>query len=211
MYLGWPGYDDAYSHSHQYMLGPHLLVAPVGSPGDPATKEVWFPPGRWTDIFTGARYSGPAVRTLQVPLDRMPVFARAGAIVPRQDYRPEGDRLPPTRLIVDAYPGRRGAFTLYEDAGDGLAYERGCYAQTRISQRRRRASVVVTIGRARGSYSGRPRRRAYELRVIGARRPRLARLGRRRVAWHYLAASRTVIVTTPRLRTGRSARLVLRY
>ena len=108
MYLGWPEYNDAYSHDRQYTLGPDLLVAPVAQPGDPATKEVWFPPGRWIDIFTGQAYRGPAVRTLQVPLERMPVFARAGAILPLQEYRPGGDTAPPERLVVEAFAGRRG-------------------------------------------------------------------------------------------------------
>jgi hypothetical protein len=210
MYLGWPRSNDAYTHSHQYMLGPHLLVAPVGTPGDPATKEVWFPPGRWTDIFTGRRYRGPSVRTLSVPLERMPVFARAGAILPRQDYRPAGDQLPPASLIVEAYPGRRGAFTLYEDEGDGLSYKRRRSARTRLSQRRRGRTVVLTIGRARGRYAGKARRRSYELRILGARRPRSVRLGRRRLRFSYDASTRTVVVRTGRLRTARRARIVVR-
>lgn len=164
-YLRWPRFDAAYAYDRQYMLGPQLLVAPVGTPGDPATKEVWFPPGKWTDIFTGERHRGPGVEKLSVPLERMPVFARAGAVVPRQGYRQPGDVGPPDELIVDAYPGRRGRFTLYEDAGDGLAYERGRSSRTRIAQRRRGEEVTITIGRAKGDYRGRPRRRAYELRV----------------------------------------------
>ena len=209
-YVSWPQYDAAYSHEHQYMLGPHLLVAPVGTPGDPATKEVWFPPGTWTDIFTGARYRGPVTRTLRVPLERMPVFARAGAILPRQPYTLEDNRRARGRLIVEAFRGRRGAFTLYEDEGDGLAYRRGRYARTRISQRRRRRAIIVKIGRARGKFTGRPVRRVYELRVLGARRPRSVRAGRRRVRWSYDAARRTVVVVTPRLRTARTARIVIR-
>jgi alpha-glucosidase (family GH31 glycosyl hydrolase) len=209
MYIGWPRHGDAYSHSHQYMLGPHLLVAPVGTPGDPATKEVWFPPGRWTDVFTGRRYSGPAVRRLSVPLERMPVFARSGAVLTRQEYSAQGNRRARGRLIVEAYPGRKGAFTLYEDEGDGLAYRRGRHARTRISQRRRRRAVTLTIGRARGAFPGRPRRRAYELRILSVRRPRSVRLGRRRVRWSY--AEGTVVVRTGRLRTRRTARLTLRY
>jgi alpha-D-xyloside xylohydrolase len=140
----------------------------------------------------------------------MPVFARAGAILPRQDYRAEGDRTPGRRLVVEAYPGRRGAFTLYEDEGDGLAYRRGRFARTRIAQRRGRRRIVITIGRARGAFTGRPRRRAYELRVLGARRPRSVTVAGRRVRWRYDPTRRTVLVRTRRLRTARSTRVVLR-
>lgn len=219
MYLSWPEYDGAYANDHQYMLGPHLLVAPVGTAGDPATKDVWFPPGRWIDIFTHQRYSGPGVRKLTVPLERMPVFARAGAIVPMQNYNPGGDTGPPASLIAEAYPGRRGAFTLYEDEGDGLAYRGGRFARTRISQRRGRRGTVVTIGRARGTYPQRPGRRAYELRIISTARPRIVTVRGRRLrrapagaarGWWYSPPRKTVIIRTGRLSTARSARVVAR-
>jgi alpha-glucosidase (family GH31 glycosyl hydrolase) len=219
MYLGWPEYGDAYSHDRQYTLGNDLLIAPVAKPGDPATKEVWFPPGRWIDIFTGQAYKGPAVRTLQVPLERMPVFAPAGAMLPLQEYRPAGDTTPPDRLVIEAFPGRRGAFTLYEDQGDGLAYRQGRSARTQLSQRRRGGGVVVTIGRARGRYAGQPRRRAYELRILGTARPHTVTIGGRRVphttpgaarGWWYAPGGRTVFVRGGRLRTASAVRVVVR-
>ncbi|MGI8460634.1 MAG: TIM-barrel domain-containing protein [Solirubrobacterales bacterium] len=179
-YLRWPRFDEAYEFDRQYLFGSQLLVAPVGVAGDPATKEVWFPPGRWTDVFTGERHRGPAVEELLVPLERMPVFARPGAIVPRQAYRPEGNVESPELLVVDAYPGRRGAFTVYEDEGDGLGHERGRFARTRISQRRSGDSVAIKIGRVRGDYPGRPSRRAYELRIYdgGSEPAEVVRTGR---------------------------------
>jgi alpha-glucosidase (family GH31 glycosyl hydrolase) len=178
-YLRWPRHDAAYAHDRQYLLGSQLLVAPVGTPGDPAEKEVWFPPGEWIDVFTGERHLGPGTETLAVPLDRMPVFARAGAIVPKQGYRRDGSTDPPGRLIVDVYPGSRGRFELYEDEGDGLAHERGRFSLTRISQRTRGGAVEVSIGPAKGDYPGRPRRRSYRVRVHdGGAEPEVARTGR---------------------------------
>ena len=197
MYLDWPGHEEAYRFDRQYMLGSQLLVAPVGAPGDPATKEVWFPPGPWTDVFTGERHRGPGVERLEVPLDRMPVFARAGAIVPKQEYR-QGNTPPPERLVVDAYPGRRGAFRLYDDAGDGTDDR---FATTRIAQRRTRRALTVTIGRPRGNYAGMPRCRRYELRLHGTRRPRSVRGGR----WSHDGGT-----TVVRTRCVRRARVVVR-
>ena len=69
--------------------------------------------------------------------------------------------------------------------------------------------MTLTIGRARGGFPGRPRRRAYELRILRVRRPRSVRLGRRRIRWSY--SEGTVVVRTGRLRTRRTARLTLRY
>jgi alpha-glucosidase (family GH31 glycosyl hydrolase) len=202
MFLQWPGLEDAYRFELQYMLGRDLLVAPVGTPGETASKEVWFPPGVWTDVFTGERVRGPATRTMRVPLERMPVFARAGAIVPKQPYRAEGDVTPPSRLVLDVYTGARGAFTLYEDEGDGLAFKRGRSARTRLSQ----SPGAVTIGAARGSYTGKPAARAYTLRLHGVRkRPRSVTVGGRARRFAYDAATKTLTVDTPRLPTSRPA------
>ena len=82
LYLQWPRRAAAYRHPTEYTLGRDVLVAPVAAPGDPAETTVWFPPGTWTDWFTGERYRGPATKKLEVPLERMPVFVRAGGLVP---------------------------------------------------------------------------------------------------------------------------------
>ncbi|HWH44335.1 MAG TPA: TIM-barrel domain-containing protein, partial [Thermoleophilaceae bacterium] len=203
-YLHYPAHDEAYEFERQYLLGPHLLVAPVGTPGDPARKEVWFPPGDWIDIFTGESHRGPAVTTLSVPLERMPVFARAGAVLPRETAG---------GLALDLYPGRSGRFTLYEDAGDGPV--RG--ARTTISQRRGRRGVSVRLGRARGSYPGRPARRAHVLRLHGMGRPGAISVGNRRLrqrdsgpGFSYDADAGILIVRTHRLPTSRSVGVEIR-
>jgi alpha-glucosidase (family GH31 glycosyl hydrolase) len=204
MYLTWPAHDEAYEHDRQYMLGPQLLVAPVAAPGDPAVKRVWFPPGRWVDIFTGQRHAGPAVETLRVGLERMPVFARAGGIVPRQPYADASTPAPPRVLELDVFAGRSGAFSLYEDAGDGFAYRGGGFARTalRWNQRRR----TLTIGGSRGRYGGQPRRRTYRVRFVGVNRPRRVRGAAR---WAYDASTRTLTARTRSVRATDRLRVVL--
>ena len=107
----------------------------------------------------GARYSGPETVQITVPLDRYPVFVRAGAVIPTQ----ESDR-----LVLSAWAGARGAFDLYDDQGQGLAYRRGAFARTRISTDGRSR---VTIGRARGTFAGAPARRAWRVRFVGFTAP----------------------------------------
>ncbi|MDQ3936065.1 MAG: DUF5110 domain-containing protein [Actinomycetota bacterium] len=211
-YLRWPKRDDAYAHDRQYLLGDDLLVAPVGAPGDPATKRVWFPPGEWVDFFTGERHRGPAVKELSVPLARMPVFARAGSVLVRQPFRHNEAEGTPRRLQLDVQAGADGAFRLYEDAGDGLAYRRGAHAFTRISHDDRGAAgAVVRIGAARGSFPGRLGRRGWDVRLAGIDRPGTVTIDRRATTeWTYDEATRTVTVATPRLPTSRTARIELR-
>lgn len=105
LYLRWPALDEAYAFDREYLLGDDLLVAPVAVAGDPARTEVWFPPGRWTDIFTGRRFRGPATRTITTPLDRMPVYARDGAILPLAPYR-RASAVQPGRMILRVFGAR---------------------------------------------------------------------------------------------------------
>ena len=214
-YLRWPGHDEAYAHDRQYMLGPQLLVAPVGTPGDPARKDVWFPPGEWIDLFAGERHRGPAVKSLSVPLERMPVFARAGAVIPLQQPTSRGT---PDPLLIDFYPGRSGAFILYEDAGDGLEYLRRRHTHTRLTQSRSRGTIRVKLGPARGDYSGRPRRRSFELRLLGVRGSRRVFMNGRRVPAVVPGAPRGwwrdsrggIVVRTGPLPTARAVSVVAR-
>jgi alpha-glucosidase (family GH31 glycosyl hydrolase) len=209
LWFTWPREAAAHTHGTQFTLGRDVLVAPVARPGNPASVSVWFPPGTWTDWFTGERHRGPAVKRLSVPLNRMPVFVRAGGVVPTQPPVATTPAAPPASLVLTAYRGR-GGFTLYDDAGDGLAYERGEFARTRVTQRRlRRGRHVVTIGRARGRFAGFPRRRSYELRLVGVRRPRAVTVAGKRKRWRYDARTRTVTLRLTRP-TRRATRIALR-
>ena len=211
LYLHWPDRPAAYEHPSQYTLGRDLLVAPVTEPGDPAQVRVWLPPGRWVDWFTGRRLRGPAVHRLSVPLTRMPVFLRAGGIVPTQPRVATTPTAPPRTLLLTAHRGN-GGITLYEDAGDGLAYERGRFSRIRVEQRRRGGGHVVSIGRARGRFAGMPRRRSYVVRLMGSSRPGSVLVnGEAPKRWRYVARARTAIVRTGRQATGRRTVVAFRF
>jgi alpha-glucosidase (family GH31 glycosyl hydrolase) len=210
MYLEWPKLEAAYAFDRQYMLGDALLAAPVAKPGDPARKRVWFPPGRWVDVFTGEVHTGPRAETLKVPLDRMPLFARAGAVVPRQDYVDSTDRGAYDPLILNVYAGGDGRFTLYEDEGVGFGYQANASTRTQLRWDEGAKGATLSIARARGTYPGDPATRRYSVRVLGVERPREVRIGGRVVrGWKYDAAARLLIVDTPALGTKRAAAVTL--
>jgi hypothetical protein len=219
MYLRWPEHGQAYRHPGQFMLGEDLLIAPVATPGSRPSKRVWFPPGTWVDMFTGRRHTGPAVRTLRVPLGRAPVFKRAGSVLPRQPFAPAGLLRTPRELVVDVTAGRAGRFVLYDDAGDGLAHERGRYSRTAFRHRRGGGQVTLRIGGARGDYRGLPKSRRYELRFEGVTGAKAVTIGGDRLrrvtpgssrGWWYDARRRTVVVRTGGLPTGRPSLVRLR-
>jgi hypothetical protein len=209
MYLGWPEAGAAYRFDSQYMLGDSFLVAPVAKPGKRVGKRVWFPRGEWIDSFTGTVHRGPGAERVVVPLDRMAVFARAGSIVPRQPYTGQSNRAQARELTLDVYPGGKGDFTLYEDAGDGLGYEQGQAARTKLRWKESPRGSTLSIGAAKGSYPGQPKQRLYEVQLVSERRPErvtLAAAGRtRELRWRFDREAGRVVVGLGRLPTGRGA------
>ena len=119
LYLAYPGLADAYSNPGEYLYGSDMLVAPVTNPGNVADTTVWIPPGRWVDYFTGATFTGPMTTTVSVPLSRMPVFVRAGGIIPEQSSIGLVRQRIHRHMTVKVFSGSSGSFSLYGDAGTG--------------------------------------------------------------------------------------------
>src|SRR5262249_8332094 len=105
LYLDYPDQEGAYPNEREYLFGPHVLVAPVTTGGAAAGQTVWFPPGRWVDYFTGATFTGTSSATISVPLDRMPVFVRAGGIIPERPGLPNAGASPAGPLTLQVYSG----------------------------------------------------------------------------------------------------------
>jgi alpha-glucosidase (family GH31 glycosyl hydrolase) len=194
LYLQRPEQAGAYQHPQEYTFGPDLVVEPVTTDGDPAPAAIWVPPGTWIDYFTGQRFRGPSVKTLSVPLSQMPVLVRAGAVIPTEPYQPHTPAGPWRKLVLTAYGGGNGSSHLYDDAGEGFGYTRGQFGRTTIVHGRVGAAEFVVIGRGRGHFPGALRSRAWVVRLVGVRRPRMVRVNHRRHRFTYDRASRTLTV-----------------
>jgi len=124
--------DDPATHSleDQFLCGGALLVAPILEEG--ATRRtVYLPAGLWYDFWTDARYAGPAHIEVEAPLDRIPVFVRAGSVVPMGPEMEYVGQRPASPLTLHVYPGE-GESWLYEDDGETFAYRTGAYRLTRF-------------------------------------------------------------------------------
>ena len=171
-------HDPALRQVHdQMLLGDSLLVKPVTRPmrylpestliAEPdETETVVLPAGHdWYELHTGKRYSGGQTITVHAPLDVVPVYVRAGSILPW------GAEVQSTAELVDAplewivFPGSDGAFTLYEDAGDGYGYEKGEVAE--ISLRWDDRERTLHIGARQGSYPSMPVARCLLVHTFG--------------------------------------------
>ncbi|MEV4641465.1 TIM-barrel domain-containing protein [Actinoplanes sp. NPDC049548] len=196
LYLDWPEQPEAYRHDTQYLLGDSLLVAPVTKPGLSTTTSVWFPPGTWTDFFTGATFRGPATRTVAATPDRMPVYVRAGGIVAQAPAAASVAAQPRDLLKLTVYPHASGATSVYDDAGDGLGYRNGQYTRTPVHYLEGRRSALV-VGPVSGSYPGAPAARRYTVGFAGVSRPHLVTVGAHRAPWTYDAAKHLLTVEVP--------------
>jgi hypothetical protein len=226
LYLDYPDQQAAYQNDGEYLFGPDVLVAPVTTPGAVADQAVWFPPGRWVDYFTGATYTGPSSATISVPLSRMPVFVRAGGIIPERPGLPSAGADVAGPLTLQVYSGGTGSFALHSDAGEGTGYANGQFATTPITYRESvdddrggpapagDASSRVTIGADRGRFPGQQASRPYAVNVVDVTAPRQVTvdghgLGQVSAAsdapgWWYDQPRATLHVRTASLRTDRA-------
>jgi alpha-glucosidase (family GH31 glycosyl hydrolase) len=199
LYLAFPEVTDAYEHESQYLYGDAILIAPVRDGGAVATTEVWLPPGRWTDWFTGQTYSGQGPIGLTTDWHRTPAFVRDGGIVVQQDYMDFDGQKPLAHLTLTIAPGSPSDFQLYEDAGEGFGFEAGEYTFTPITQRATAGRIELVIGPTEGDFPERIRARAYSVRLLDLdRAPAAVRVDAVALqGWTYDQSARTLALSVP--------------
>lgn len=203
LYLSWPTRDEAYQSPSHFTLGDGVFVATVAEGGVAPLQSFWLPPGQWYDFFDGGAVAGDAIINRTVPLDRYPVYVRAGTIVPMQRDLPTSSVGPQDGLTLSIWAGADGEFSLYEDEGTGFGYERDVARRTRITSREPSTTCrQVTIEAAVGpTFTGSLATRSWTLEVVGADAPGLVSVGGVTVpegastpGWSYDVASRKTLV-----------------
>ncbi len=165
------------AHKYQFLLGRDMLVAPVYR--SQAVSQGWrkgihLPQGTWFDYWDGRQASaGAAGRDLdlQVTLDKLPVFIRAGAILPMYPEVLYDGEKPKDVLTLDLYPHGESSFTLYEDDGNTRQYQKGAFSQQLLRMNEAGGAVSVEIAPVEGSYAGQEPQRSYALRMLSRQRP----------------------------------------
>lgn len=139
-------YDGQYQH--QYLFGPSILVAPVES-----TKElmkIFLPAGEWYYLYSGKTYPGDQEIMLECPIHKLPVFIKAGAVLPMQkpvmNTSEKADE-----LILHVYTGTQPSeFNYYHDDGETFQYQQGAFAKRKIEYRPHENKL--SVGKSEGSY-----------------------------------------------------------
>jgi alpha-D-xyloside xylohydrolase len=150
----------------QYLFGHSLLVAPVYEYGA-RSRNVYLPKGAdWYNFYTGEKLTGGKSAKVDAPVTQIPLFVRAGAIVPMGPVTQYVDEKPDAPLTLTVYTGADGAFSLYEDDGVSNGYTRGQF--TRIPLSYNDKTGTLTIGARTGSYPGMVAKRIFRVRFIKA-------------------------------------------
>ncbi|WP_328618341.1 DUF5110 domain-containing protein [Amycolatopsis sp. NBC_00355] len=166
---------------YEFLSGTDFLVAPVYEKSN-VRNGIYLPKGTWVDYWSGKTYTGPTtIDGYDAPLDTLPLFVRAGAVVPMWA---DGTKSWQTRdkgeLDLDVYPQSKGSFTLTEDDGVTRGYQRGEQAKQTFTVDAPKSGpgpVTVGIGASAGSYPGKPAARNYQLSVHTGTKPALVQAG----------------------------------
>ncbi|MEN3329493.1 MAG: alpha-glucosidase [Acidobacteriota bacterium] len=153
--------DDpsTYNLDDQFMVGNDLLLAPMVKP-DVTRRLVYLPAGSWYDYWTNKKYAGGTMINVDAPLDVVPMFVRAGAMIPIWPSVNYIGEKPIDAVTFDIYPDDSGSAsaTLYEDDGLSPAYKTGAFRRTTLTARRGPRGIAVSVGPVEGTYNPGPRK-----------------------------------------------------
>lgn len=222
--------DDpaVYEKDLQYMLGRELLVAPIYENANIqdkySTRNVYLPKGKWIGYWTGNVYTGPANISVKVTLDKIPLFVRAGAIIPMAPLMNYVGEKPVNPLTLDIYPSGTSSFTLYEDDGETENYKKGDFALTTFVCIEQQNGIIIDIGESRGEYKGRLKSRSYVLKVNQVSYPQDVKVERKAMkryssaedfkgatkGWWYNSSKNVVLVKIGAIKSNRGTKVYLK-
>jgi alpha-D-xyloside xylohydrolase len=151
----------AISQSYQYMFGKSFLVAPITELG--VTEwNVYLPKSTaWYDFWTGKHFTGGQTIKTSAPQERIPLFVKAGSIVPLGKFLQYTSEKPMDTLEIRIYSGADGQFNLYNDEGNNYNYEKGKYAVILFKWKEQQQSLI--IDKQQGNYAGALKRRVLNI------------------------------------------------
>jgi alpha-glucosidase len=139
----------------EFLLGPSLLIAPAPMPDTLDAYQVLLPPGGWFDYWSGKKVDAVAAHnTLRVQphLEQLPVFVRAGSILPMQPLVQSTDEVPDGPLQLRVYPGPNCTGSVYLDDGESFSYKNGIFLRIPLNCSQAEKVVHLVIGKREGAY-----------------------------------------------------------
>lgn len=202
LYYEYPECEEAYKYEGEYFFGNDILVAPITEPASAdgvASKEIWFPEGKWWDVSHAELIEGSCVKTLDFSQDQIPYFFKEGAMIPMNLPTVRNVTSPATSLIINAVGGKEGVGSLYEDSGDNTDYA-NVYATTTFTHGVKGKTETYTITPRQGDSSGLVERRSWTLNVLNAAKPKSVKINGKSLRsseWEYVADNKTLTINIP--------------
>jgi len=211
LYYDWPEASEAYTSKNEYVYGDSMIVAPVTTPADEATglasEDVWLPKGEWVEWMTGKKIAGPVTVKREFSIGQIPVYVRAGAVVPmmpKMEYTGEKPVDPLIATVMPMTDGAKSRYEVYEDSGKAEEYKDGMCSWTGIGAMRVGTKVVFARLPVKGTFPGMLTTRGLEIRLPGDWPPVSVKVNGKPVAyekeaglpgWRYDGSTLTTIVT----------------
>jgi alpha-glucosidase (family GH31 glycosyl hydrolase) len=228
LYFEWPEAPKVYEAKNEYMFGDSLLAHPVTQPVAKDSQlskiSVWLPAGHWIEWDSGASLQGPVTVERDFSICQIPLYVRAGSVIPMQPAMSHTGEKPVDPLILTVFPrqdGEASSYRLYEDAGNTHAYRHGDAAWTQIGAALSADDTELTlqVDPTEGHYEGMRKERAYELRLPVSWPPSAVSVNGEAVAysrkkgapgWRFEGDWLTTVITTRTFRVAQAVTVQVR-
>jgi len=165
--MDWREDVEAQNTGDEYLFGSAILVSPVTTEGA-TSRRTYLPKATWYDFWTGARVEGGKFIEAEAPLEKLPLFVRAGSILPMGPTMEWSTQKLADPVEVRVYPGADGDFTLYEDENDNYDYTKGQHSTIELHWND--AARTLTIGARQGRFPGMLDQHRFNIVVVGEKR-----------------------------------------
>ncbi len=168
-----PSDGNVYNIPGQYMFGPAFMVSPVttqlysgaNAATDIKTSKVYLPKAKWFDFWTGEAIIGGKVIDAPAPIEIMPLYVRAGSIVPMGPVVEYATQNPGAPIELRIYPGADGSFEFYEDENDNYNYEKGAHATFTLNWNDK--ARLLSISATKGHFAAMVKQHIFNVVIVG--------------------------------------------
>jgi alpha-glucosidase len=192
--------ENVYEIGDQYLFGNNLMVCPVTTKGA-QTRTVYLPEGDWFEYWTGKKWKGRQYIHVVAPLDSMPLFVKAGSIIPMQPAMSYVGEKPVDQMTLDVYPGGAATFRLYEDDGQSLDYKNDKYSITNYNLLEEDNDLHIHLEKPTGNFI--PEEHHYSIQLHLANKPtrvrengQLLKEAETGVSWNYDPSRNILFIRT---------------
>ncbi|HKI46754.1 MAG TPA: TIM-barrel domain-containing protein [Balneolales bacterium] len=178
--MDFPNDEKVRDINNEYMFGPSFLVRPVTRPlytqrigKDSSTTDfsrvktvtTYLPKGtEWYNFWTGKKITGGEEVTAKAPINRIPLYVKAGAVLPMGPFEQYSTQKPDAPIEIRVYPGKDGHFPLYEDENNNYDYQHGSYSLIPITWND--ATRSLTIDKRKGGFNGMVKNRVFKIVIV---------------------------------------------